>query len=81
MAGYGEDKVAALLADPGIIRNRSKVAAAIGNARVFLAVQREFGSFDAYLWGNDGVGPGGRPIRNAWGQCRKYRPTPSSPIA
>jgi DNA-3-methyladenine glycosylase I len=47
------------------------VAAAIGNARVFLAVQREFGSFDAYLWGSDGVGPGGRPIRNAWGTVQE----------
>ncbi len=40
----------ALLADPGIIRNRLKVSAAISNAQAFLAVQSEFGSFDAYLW-------------------------------
>ncbi len=47
---YDARKVRVLLADPGIIRNRLKVSAAISNARAFLAVQREFGSFDAYLW-------------------------------
>ena len=62
IARYGARKVAALLADPGIVRNRLKIAAAIGNARAFLAVQREFGSFDRYLWGF----AGGRPIQNAW---------------
>src|SRR5678815_2726213 len=50
IAGYGSTEVKRLLADPGIIRNRLKVAAAIGNAKSFLAVQKEFGSFDAYLW-------------------------------
>ena len=50
VAGYGPDKVAALLADAGIVRNRLKVAAAVQNARAFLAVREEFGSFDAYLW-------------------------------
>ena len=49
VARYGARKVRALLADPGIIRNRLKIAAAISNAQAFLAVQREFGSFDAYL--------------------------------
>jgi DNA-3-methyladenine glycosylase I len=39
-----------LLADPGIIRNRLKISSTISNAKAFLAVQREFGSFDAYLW-------------------------------
>ncbi len=62
IAAYGPDDVARLLADPGIIRNRLKVAAAIGNARAFLAVQEEFGTFDAYLWRF----VGGRPIQNAW---------------
>jgi len=47
---YNKRKVRALLADPGIIRNRLKIAAAITNAQAFLAVKREFGSFDAYLW-------------------------------
>jgi DNA-3-methyladenine glycosylase I len=50
VARYDSKKVRALLADPGIIRNRLKISAAISNAKEFLAVQREFGSFDAYLW-------------------------------
>ena len=49
IARYDPRKVRALLADPGIIRNRLKIAATISNAQAFLAVQREFGSFDAYL--------------------------------
>ncbi|MEY3775255.1 MAG: hypothetical protein RLZZ129_2035 [Verrucomicrobiota bacterium] len=60
IARYGDRKVAALLADPGIVRNRLKIAATIGNARAFLAVQMEFGSFDRYLW----AFVGGRPIIN-----------------
>src|SRR5262249_44537725 len=51
-----------LLADPGIIRNRAKIQAAIVNARAFLEVQREFGSFDAYMW----KWVGGKPIRNGF---------------
>jgi DNA-3-methyladenine glycosylase I len=47
---YDRRKVQALLRNPGIIRNRLKVASAISNARAFLAVQREFGSFDRYVW-------------------------------
>ncbi len=47
---YGKRKVRALLADPGIIRNRLKIAAAITNAQALLAVTREFGRFDTYLW-------------------------------
>ena len=50
VAKYDEPKVAALLQDAGIIRNRLKINAAIGNAKSFLAVQREFGSFDDYVW-------------------------------
>jgi DNA-3-methyladenine glycosylase I len=50
VARYDARKTARLLADPGIVRNRLKVAASIGNARAFLAVQKEFGSFDAYIW-------------------------------
>jgi len=61
IAGYGEAKVAELLANPGIIRNRLKIAAAIGNAKAFLRVQAEWGSFDAYLW----QFVGGRPIQNS----------------
>jgi DNA-3-methyladenine glycosylase I len=59
---YSERKVVSLLADAGIVRNKLKVNAAIGNARAFLDVQREFGSFDAYLW----AFVGGRPTVNAW---------------
>lgn len=50
VAHYDDRKVQELLANPGIIRNRAKVLAAIGNARCFLAVQEAFGSFDAYMW-------------------------------
>jgi len=62
VARYDQRKVKALLADAGIIRNRLKVAAAIDNAKTFLAVRKEFGSFDAYLWRF----VGGQPKRNAW---------------
>ena len=62
VARYGERKVSALLSDPGIVRNRLKIAAAIANARGFLAIQREFGTFDAYVWRF----VGGRPRINRW---------------
>jgi DNA-3-methyladenine glycosylase I len=62
VARYGEKKVQALLANPGIIRNRLKVRAAIQNARGFLAMQQEFGSFDQYVWRFIG----GLPRQNAW---------------
>ena len=61
VARYDARKVAKLLADAGIVRNRLKIAAAIQNAKAFLAVQKEFGSFDAYMWRF----VGGRPVRNA----------------
>ena len=51
VARYDERDVERLLADPGIVRNRLKVLAAIKNARAFLEIQREHGSFDAYVWG------------------------------
>ncbi|MEW6542766.1 MAG: DNA-3-methyladenine glycosylase I [Nitrospirota bacterium] len=60
VARYDGKKIRRLLADPGIVRNRLKIAAAIRNARAFLAVQREFGSFDAYIWRF----VGGKPIVN-----------------
>jgi DNA-3-methyladenine glycosylase I len=62
VASYKEPKIRQLLANPGIIRNRLKVEAAIQNARSFLAVQEEFGSFDAYAW----EFVGGKPIQNKW---------------
>ncbi len=60
IAQYDARKVAALLADAGIVRNRLKIAATIRNAAAFLAVQKEFGSFDRYLWSF----VGGRPVVN-----------------
>lgn len=47
---YGEAKIQELLADPGIIRNRLKVQASVANAKAFLRIQKEFGSFDTYIW-------------------------------
>jgi DNA-3-methyladenine glycosylase I len=47
---YDDEKLAALLRDPGIVRNRLKVGSTVKNARAFLATREEFGSFDAYLW-------------------------------
>ena len=58
---YDERKVAKLLADPGIVRNKLKVASTILNAKAFLVVQKEFGSFDAYLW----QFVGGKPRQDA----------------
>jgi DNA-3-methyladenine glycosylase I len=62
VAQYDQRKVDELLANPGIVRNRLKINAAIRNARAFLAVQREFGSFDAYVWRF----VGGQPRKNSW---------------
>ena len=60
VAGYGQEKIAALLQDKGIIRNRLKVNAAVKNAQAVLEIQREFGSLDAYLWS---YVPDGTPIQ------------------
>ena len=57
IAKYDAKKTAGLMADPGIVRNRLKIAATIQNAKSFLAVQREFGSFDRYLWAFVGATP------------------------
>src|SRR6202521_5310586 len=62
VARYDKKKVRELLRDPGIIRNRLKVDATISNARAFLEVQKEFGSFDAYVWRF----VGGQAKQNAW---------------
>ena len=51
VAGYGEDKLAELAGNAGIVRNRLKIAAAVTNARAFLQIREEFGSFSKYLWG------------------------------
>jgi len=62
VARYTPRKIQQLLQDPGIVRNRLKIQAAITNARAFLNVQEAFGSFDAYSWGF----VDGKPIRNRW---------------
>jgi DNA-3-methyladenine glycosylase I len=62
IARYGARDVKRLLGDAGIVRNRLKIVAAIENAKTFLAVRKEFGTFDAYLWGF----VGGKPIQNRW---------------
>ena len=62
VAGYDDAKVSALLADPGIVRNRLKVESAIRNAKAFLEVQEEFGSFNTFIWGF----VNGEPIINSW---------------
>ncbi|PWU02793.1 MAG: DNA-3-methyladenine glycosylase I [Candidatus Melainabacteria bacterium] len=62
IARYQEKKIAKLLAEPGIIRNRLKILAAIENARAFLKVQSEFGNFNEYIWNF----VGGRPLVNVW---------------
>ena len=62
VARYDDAKVAELLSDAGIVRNRQKIASAIENANALGLVRREFGSFDAYLW----AFVGGKPIKNEW---------------
>jgi len=62
IARYGVRDVKRLLGDAGIVRNRLKIVAAIENAKTFLTVRKEFGTFDAYLWSF----VGGKPIRNRW---------------
>jgi len=59
---YEEKKIQQLLSDKGIIRNRGKIEAIIQNARAFLDIQKEFGSFDSYIW----QFVGGKPRQNAW---------------
>ncbi len=67
IARYDERKIQELLQNPGIIRNKLKVRAAVTNAQAYLQIQEEFGSFDRYIWQfvND------KPIRNAWKDLRE----------
>lgn len=62
VASYDKRKIGSLLKNAGIVRNRLKIEATVGNARAFLKVQEEFGTFDAYIW----KFVGGRPKQNAW---------------
>jgi len=75
VARYDRRKVRKLLANPGIIRNRLKIESAISNARAYLAVQEEFGSFAAYMWRF----VDGKPKQNAWKSLKQLPPrTPIS---
>ncbi len=71
VARFDRGKIAALMANPGIVRNRLKIESTISNAHAFIAVQQEFGSFDDYLWRF----VGGSPLRNKW---RMPRDVPAS---
>jgi DNA-3-methyladenine glycosylase I len=70
VARFGTAQVKRLLADPGIVRNRLKVAGAVRNAAAFHKVQEEFGSFDAYIWRFTD----GKTIRNAWKTIKDVPP-------
>jgi len=71
VARFGTKEISMLLANPGIVRNRLKIASAISNARSFLAIQQEFGSFDVYLWRF----VGGKQKQNKW---RSVKQVPAS---
>ena len=71
VARYTKAKIDKLTADPGIIRNRMKIEAAVKNARALLAVQEEFGSFDKYCWRF----VDGKPRQNRWKSLRQIPPT------
>ena len=73
VAKYNERKIASLLNNPGIIRNQLKINSAINNAKLFLDVQREFGTFDAYVW----QFVSGKPVRRKRGQPV----TPTTPLS
>jgi len=70
IARYDQRRIAALLENPGIVRNRLKITAAVENAKAFLQVQDEFGGFDSYIW----QFVGGRPKKNGW---RTFRDVPT----
>jgi DNA-3-methyladenine glycosylase I len=71
VARYSPARIDKLAGDPGIIRNRMKITAAVKNAQAFLAVQKEFGSFDAYCW----QFVNGRPRQNRWSSLRQIPAT------
>jgi DNA-3-methyladenine glycosylase I len=70
VARYDERKIAVLLENAGIVRNGLKVRSAVANAKAFLQVQKEFGSFDKYIWSF----VGGKPIQNAWRTLKEVPP-------
>jgi DNA-3-methyladenine glycosylase I len=71
VARYSQARIDKLIVDPGIIRNRAKITAAVRNAQAFLVVQEEFGSFDAYCW----QFVDGRPRQNRWASLRELPAT------
>lgn len=71
VAGYNESKIKQLLQDPGIIRNQLKVRSTVTNAKSFLKVQEEFGSFDHYIWSF----VGGKPLVNGWSKMSEIPAT------
>lgn len=71
IARYGSKDVMRLLGNPGIIRNRLKIAATIGNAKKYIEIQKEFGSFDEYIW----QFVNGKPIKNKFKSLRELPPT------
>jgi DNA-3-methyladenine glycosylase I len=70
IARYDSRKIQSLLADPGIVRNRLKIGSAVQNAKAFLAIQDEFGSFDSYVW----QFVGGKPRVNKWKLLKQIPP-------
>ncbi|HUH34092.1 MAG TPA: DNA-3-methyladenine glycosylase I [Daejeonella sp.] len=70
VAAFGSEDIERLLLDSGIIRNRQKVTAAVTNARLYIEIQKEFGSFSDYMWG---FLPGKKPIINNW---KDHKTTP-----
>jgi DNA-3-methyladenine glycosylase I len=70
IANYSDIKVQELLANPGIVRNRLKIQAAIQNAQTFLEVQDQYGSFDAYIW----QFVDGKPVQNSWKSLQEIPP-------
>lgn len=77
IASYDDDKISALLANPGIIRNKLKINATRLNALAFLAVQQEFGSFDAYIWSF----VQGQPVQNHWQSAAEVPTTSAVAVA
>jgi len=71
VAGYNESKIESLMLDSGIIRNRMKINAAVNNARKFLEIQAQFGSFSNYIWRF----VDGKPIVNSLKTLKDYKPT------
>jgi DNA-3-methyladenine glycosylase I len=77
IATYGEVKILELMENPGIIRNRLKIESAVVNARSFLSIQEQFGSFDAYMWRF----VDGKPIQNVWRDYSEAPPQTKESVA